>query len=66
MTFHDPLAAVTIFDDVCRFERGNVEVELQSEKLTGMTRFSSDCSGGRQIAVEVDPERFFEHYFSVF
>ena len=66
MTFHDPLAAVTIFEDsVCRFEKGNVEVELQSTRLAGMTHFSGNPAGGREVAVEVDPQRFFDHYFSV-
>lgn len=67
ITFHDPLAATTIFDPgICRFERGNVEVELASPRLAGMTCWSPDQSGKHEAALEVDPEHFFEHYFSMF
>jgi purine nucleosidase len=67
ITFHDPLAAATIFDErICRFEPGTVEVELASERLQGLTYWTP---GGlcppHQIAVEVDRGRFFDHYFSV-
>ena len=68
ITFHDPLAAMTLFDDgVCAFERGTVEVELLSERVRGMTHWTP---GGRkarhEVAVDVDVERFFERFFSVF
>ena len=64
----DPLAAATIFDDrICAFESGSVEVELASERLKGMTHWTPDKAGGRhEVALGVDAERFFEHYFSVF
>jgi inosine-uridine nucleoside N-ribohydrolase len=36
ITFHDPLAATTIFDDqICSFERGQVDVELLVVQLDG-------------------------------
>jgi inosine-uridine nucleoside N-ribohydrolase len=68
MTFHDPLAAASIFaEDLVTFERGNVEVELADPKLLGATRWRT---GGRnprhEVALDVDPARFFEHFFSVF
>jgi len=68
ITFHDPLAAATIFDDhICAFETGTVEVELASEQLRGMTRWVPGGPDGRhQVALDVNPGRFFEHYFSVF
>jgi inosine-uridine nucleoside N-ribohydrolase len=67
LVFHDPLAAVTIFDEsVCRFEPGQVEVELTSERLRGLTHWTPRSSGPHQVAVEVEPDRFFEAYFSVF
>jgi inosine-uridine nucleoside N-ribohydrolase len=68
VTFHDPLAAATLFDDrVCKFERGTVEVELGSERLSGFTHWKEGGDGARhEVALEVDPARFFEHYFSVF
>lgn len=67
ITFHDPLAATMIFDDaICQFERGLVEVELTSERLAGVTHWTPQPSGPHEVAVEVDPGRFFDHYFSVF
>ena len=67
ITFHDPLAAATIFDNqLCVFKKGNVDVELTSEKLKGMTLWKPSDSGRHEVALEVDSKRFFEHYFSVF
>lgn len=67
LTFHDPLAAVCLFDDqLCRFDRGIVEVELQSGDLQGQTRWHSDTQGPHEVALGVDANRFFERYFSVF
>jgi purine nucleosidase len=65
--FHDPVAAVSIFEpDICNFHRGNVDVELMSPKLAGFTHWKEDASGQHEVALEVDPQRFFEKYFSVF
>ena len=67
MHFHDPLAAMTIFeDDVCGFVRGDVTVELKDEKLAGKTDFAPNANGRHEIALEVDPARCFEAYFKVF
>jgi inosine-uridine nucleoside N-ribohydrolase len=67
ITFHDPLAAVTIFEpDVCEFERGQVEVELMSQRLAGLTYWKADANGPHEAAFQVDPDRFFQHYFSMF
>jgi purine nucleosidase len=68
ITFHDPLAAATIFDDqICQFDKGNVEVELKNEKDKGVTYWTLDESQGKHdVATAVDPARFFNHYFSVF
>ncbi len=67
ITFHDPLAAVSIFDEgVCGFKRGRVEVELASLRLAGYTHWSPEPGGPHEIALKVDPGRFFEQYFGVF
>jgi len=67
ITFHDPLAATTVFDDqICVFRKGTVEVELTSERLKGMTLWRSGGSEKHEVALEVDSRRFFEQYFSVF
>lgn len=70
ITFHDPLAATTLFQDgICRFEAGTVSVELTSDRLAGFTYWTpggAERSGPHEVALAVTPERFFEHYFSVF
>lgn len=67
LTFHDPLAAVGVFHpEVCSYERGSVMVELLSPTLGGVTTFTPAPGGPVEIAVEVSPDRFLEHYFSVF
>lgn len=67
ITFHDPLAATSIFDDrICAFKKGTVEVELTSERLGGMTFWMPGGSEKHEVALDVDSTRFFEHYFSVF
>lgn len=63
--FHDPLAAVSIFDDaVCGFERGTVAVELTSQPVLGMTHWTPNPAGPHEVALRVDPQRFFERYFA--
>jgi purine nucleosidase len=67
ITFHDPLAAATIFDGrICRFERGRVDVELADPLRLGMTRWAADPQGPHEVAVQVESAAFFEQYFSVF
>jgi len=68
ITFHDPLAAVTIFDDqICAFERGNVDVELASPRLRGLTHWEPGGAQARhEVALEVNSARFFEHFFAAF
>jgi purine nucleosidase len=66
VTFHDPLAATTIFDgDICGFERGRVDVELLSERMKGMTYWQPGGDGRHEAALHVDAERFFRHYFFI-
>jgi inosine-uridine nucleoside N-ribohydrolase len=66
ITFHDPLAATTIFDgQMCTFEKGWVDVELASPRLQGLTYWDPSAVHSRhEVAVAVNPERFFEHYFA--
>ena len=66
VTFHDPLAAATIFEpDLCAYKQGSVEVELDSKKLEGLTWLAADEPGNDQVAMAVDAERFFRHYFDI-
>lgn len=62
ITFHDPLAACSIFNnDVCRFKKGKVFVEQ-----LGQTGFIEDENSNVNVAFDVNCELFFSHFFSVF
>ena len=64
--FHDPLAAAVIFrKDICSFQRGNVDIELASGRLEGLTYWEPDENGKDEVAMTVDRDLFFEHYFSI-
>jgi len=66
ITFHDPLAATTIFNkELCIFERGNVDIEFGSKHIEGLTRFTLEENGKCEVAISVDKGKFFEHYFTV-
>jgi purine nucleosidase len=65
--FHDPLAAVSVFEpDVCTWQAGLIEIELHSDRLRGLTYFNSGAEQKpHEVAVDVKPEEFFKHYFEV-
>jgi inosine-uridine nucleoside N-ribohydrolase len=66
LTFHDPLAATTLFDDqICTFTRGQVDVELASRAMYGKTHWSAGEDGPHEVALEVNAQRFIDHYFGV-
>ncbi len=61
ITFHDPLAAVTVFEpSICTYAKGAVSVDAKDGKTT-----FTEGHGVDEIAVDVDSARFFTHYFSV-
>jgi purine nucleosidase len=63
ITFHDPLAAVTLFDDqICTFKRGQVDVELMNPHVMGMTLWQ-EGEGPHEVALDVKADLFFTHYF---
>jgi inosine-uridine nucleoside N-ribohydrolase len=66
-TFHDPLAAASIFDSsLCRFGRGTVSVDLSGGESMGKTRWLPDEAGGpHEVGMEVYPAKFFSHFVSV-
>jgi inosine-uridine nucleoside N-ribohydrolase len=68
ITFHDPLAAVTLFDTrVCGFEKGRVTVELAHQEQLGRTDWDPRAEHKpHEIALTVDSERFFDRFFSIF
>jgi inosine-uridine nucleoside N-ribohydrolase len=67
VTFHDPLAAATIFKpELCKASHGTVSVELESKKLAGFTHFEpGDERSPHRVALEVSPKDFFTEYFGV-
>jgi purine nucleosidase len=70
ITFHDPLAAAVVFEpDLCAYQTGRVSVLADENPLAGLTRWApgeNADDGPHRVAVEVDAERFFGHYFGVF
>lgn len=64
--FHDPLAATVIFEpDLCTFQSGSVDIDVPTEPHLARTRFHKDAARGpHQVAVSVNAEAFFEHYFA--
>jgi len=68
LTFHDPLAAATIFDSqLCTFQTGEVTIDLDDKRNLGLTRWrAGNKNSPHQVAINVNKERFFEHYFATF
>ena len=66
-TFHDPLAAATIFEpSLCTYRAGNVAVDLVPGDSFGLTRWTpGEASAPHTIADAVDASRFFAHFLSV-
>lgn len=64
ITFHDPLAAVSVFHpEVCKFENGKIGVETQSQGLSGFTYWRRDENGPHAVATDVDADLFFRCLF---
>lgn len=67
VTFHDPLAAATIFNNsICEYERGEVSIELTDPENAGLTNWKKGNNGRHEIATIVNKNEFFREYFSVF
>ena len=64
ITFHDPLAAAAIFEpDLCSYQQGTVTVDDGDKP--GRTIFQPrETDGPHQVAMEVDTDRYFQHFFS--
>jgi len=66
VTFHDPLAAAALFEpSLCGYARGMVRVDLENPDLLGKTHWTPGGDGPHEIAVSVDADRFFSHFFGV-
>ena len=65
ITFHDPLAAATVFEpDLCSYEPG--AVTLDKADKPGKTLWQAGGpDSAHQVAMSVDVDRYFEHFFSI-
>ena len=65
ITFHDPLAAATIFEpDLCSYQQGTVR--LDNTDKPGKTLWQPGGPGSpHQVAMTVDVDKYFSHFFSV-
>lgn len=67
ITFHDPLAATTIFNDsICGYERGDIAVEVNDPDNFAVTKWQANAHGRHEIATTVDSGRFFDEFFGAF
>jgi inosine-uridine nucleoside N-ribohydrolase len=65
ITFHDPLAAATIFaPDLCTYQQGTVKLD-NVDKLGRTIWQPGGSDGPHQVAMTVDVDRYFEHFFDV-
>lgn len=69
ITFHDPLAAVTIFEpDLFNYTRGRVNIATEG-LMEGFTLFDPDvalCDATHEVVSDVSVTQFFERYFDNF
>ena len=65
ITFHDPLAAATIFDNrLCSFQPGTVRLENTDGQVRTIWQ-PGGPGAPHQAAMSVDVERYFQHFFSI-
>ena len=65
--FHDPLAAVTIFNEsVCSYKKGTVTIQREDNDFDGITIWEENSNGPHRIGSTVNAKSFFESYFRVF
>jgi inosine-uridine nucleoside N-ribohydrolase len=65
IVFHDPLAAATIFEpDLCTYQQGTVTLDKIDKP--GRTIWQpGETKSPHQVAMAVDVERYFNHFFNV-
>lgn len=65
ITFHDPLAAATIFDEsLCTYQQGTVQLNHTDKPGTTLWQ-PGRLDAPHQVAMTVDVDRYFEHFFSI-
>jgi inosine-uridine nucleoside N-ribohydrolase len=64
ITFHDPLAAAAVFEPtLCSYQHGTVSLENADEPAK--TFFEPGEAAPHQVAMTVDVDGYFQHFFSV-
>lgn len=64
ITFHDPLAAATVFrPDLCTWADGLVQVSIDSEEKKCGNTLLQPAAGPHQVAQQVNSQAFFREYF---
>lgn len=67
VSFHDPIAAVSIFHpEICTYQKGLLDCVMDSRLLAGMTLFKEDADGPHTVAWDIDVDMFFKRLFEVF
>jgi purine nucleosidase len=67
LRFHDPLAAVALFDEsICEYETGVASIRRTNDRGDGETAWRPDANGPHRVGKTVDAVRFFDSYFEVF
>lgn len=67
MTFHDPLAAASIFKpELCTYQDGKVLADAADGTFAGLTALHPEANGPHRVAKTVDAAAFFREYFGVF
>ncbi len=67
ITFHDPLAAVAVFEEsLCSYQHGRASVTLENGDMQGSTSWEPDDGGPVHAAFGVDADQFFDYYFGQF
>jgi inosine-uridine nucleoside N-ribohydrolase len=65
ITYHDPLAAATIFEtDLCLYQQGTVTIDSIGTHTRTIWQ-PGGSNAPHQVAMTVDVERYFEHFFDV-
>jgi inosine-uridine nucleoside N-ribohydrolase len=66
ITFHDPLAAATVFDPtLCEYRQGTVSINRTNNPR--LTHFAPGVEQApHQVAASVDVGRYFDHFYTVF
>jgi inosine-uridine nucleoside N-ribohydrolase len=65
ITFHDPLAAATIFEpNLCAYQEGRVMID-KTEKPGRTIWQPGRTESPHQVATAVDVERYFQHFFDI-